>query len=190
MHGDGQALGAAGRVVGYRSESAAARFVDLSGGLDAERHLAHPTFPFAPSGNLMYRRSVLEAAGGFDARYRSYEACELHTRLRRTHGGTFHFAPRAVVLHRHRRTWADYWRQQIAYGAGYAQFVLHHRAAIGWSARREATAWREIARLAVAACRSGEGDAILMRRGALVKALAQRLGFVTTYWNPAERARW
>src|SRR5262249_8090126 len=46
-------LGAAGRTLGYASSTPAARFVDLTGGLDAARHLAHPRFPFAPTGNVM-----------------------------------------------------------------------------------------------------------------------------------------
>ena len=44
----------------------------------------HPTFPFAPSGNAMYRREALAAVNGFDERYSSYESCDLHTRLRRS----------------------------------------------------------------------------------------------------------
>ncbi len=34
------------------------------------------------------------------------------------------------------------------------------------------------------------GDAGLCRRGALVKQLAQRVGFVEAYWSGRERARW
>jgi len=187
---DGDGLGAAGRVVGYQSESAAARFVDLSGGLDAERHLAHATFPFAPSGNVMYRCAALQAAGGFDTRYAAYDACELHNRLRRLHGGPFRFEPRAVVLHRHRASWPAYWRQQFTYGRGYGQFLLHHRADIRWSMWRELRAWYDMALLGLAAARGGSDDHALLRRGELVKACAQRLGIITTYWNPRERRRW
>ena len=183
-------LGAAGRTIGYQSAAAAARFVDLTGGLDAERHLAHPQFPFAPSGNVMYQRLALVAAGGFDRRYRTYEACELHTRLTRAHRGAFYFEPRAVVLHRHRACWTDFWRQQLGYGRGYAQFVLHHRDQIPWSVWRELAAWRDVAALGLAACWRGDRDQALVRRGTFVKTLAQRCGFVTTYWSPAERAQW
>jgi glycosyltransferase involved in cell wall biosynthesis len=184
------ALGAAGRVFGYQSTAPAARFVDLIGGFDAERHLAHETFPFALSGNVMYRRDALAASGGFDARYSAYEACELHNRLVREQGGVFHFEPGAIVLHRHRATWAGYWRQQIGYGRGYAQFMLHHRAALPWSAMRELGEWAKIGRTALAACTGRSDDEGLVRRGQLVKALAQRIGFVRTYANPLEWPRW
>jgi len=185
-------LGAAGRVIGYQSTASAARFVDLAGGLDAERHLAHPTFPFAPSGNVMYRREAMRTAGGFDARYAAYEACELHTRLLRLHGGAFHFpfAPAAVVLHRHRASWPEYWRQQVGYGRGYAQFLLHHRDQLPWSPWRELRAWGHVALQGFAACWPARGDRSLIRRGTFIKGVAQRTGFVTTYWTRRERARW
>jgi len=184
------ALGAAGRVLGYESHSAAARFVDLSGGLDAERHLAHPRFPFAPSGNAMYHRQTFIDGGGFDRRYTSYETCEMHNRLLRLHGGAFYFVPTAVVLHRHRDGWGAYWRQQVGYGSGYAQFLLHHKDQLPWSVWREIGAWGGVVGLGVRACWPGRDDRALVRRGTFVKQLAQRTGFVTTYWRREERARW
>ena len=184
------ALGAAGRIVGYRSTTPAARFVDLSGGLDAERHLAHPTFPFAPTGNVLYRRDALAAVAGFDVRYRSYEACDLHRRLLRADGGRFVYEPRAVVMHQHRAGWRDYWRQQVWYGTGLGQFMWHHRDAIGWSVRDELRACGQLARLGLDVWKPGSGDDALLRRGLFVKELAQRIGFVANYWNPRERARW
>ena len=184
------ALGAAGPMVGFESNSSPARFVDLTHGLDSERLLSHPKFPFAPSGNLMYRRDAIAEVGGFDERYFSYDACDLHTRLRQLCGGEFYFEPRAVVLHRHRTSWRAYWRQQFNYGRGMGQFFLHHRGAVEWSMRRELHAWGEVTSFAVSACLPGRDDASLIRRGNFVRHLAQRVGFVTTYWNWDERKRW
>jgi glycosyltransferase involved in cell wall biosynthesis len=188
--GEPPALGAAGRTVGFESKTPAARFVDLSGGLDAERHLSHPRFPFAPSGNVLYRRDALLACGGFDERYRTYEACELHQRIRRRDGGRFVYTARAVVLHRHRATWAAYWRQQYGYGVGYAQFMWHQASRIGWSVADELRAWGGVVGAGLRACRPGNSEQRLLERGTFVKRLAQRTAFVATYWNVAERARW
>lgn len=179
----------AGKTHGLASSSPAARFVDLSGGLDAGRHLAHPRYPFAPSANVLYRRDALVAVGGYDERYRSYEACDLHQRLAAL-GCTVRFEPRAVAFHHHRATWRAFWRQQVSYGAGLAQFMRHRVDEIGWSAWDELRAWSALLGLAAGACLPGRGDAALVRRGTFVKALAQRVGFVSTYWNAAERARW
>jgi glycosyltransferase involved in cell wall biosynthesis len=186
----GDGLGAAGRTVGYESTTDAARYVDLTGGLDPERHLKHPRYPWAQTCNLVYRRDALEAVGGFDVRFVTYEGCDLHTRLRRSVGGAFAYAPRAVVLHRHRAGWHRYWRQQRAYGRGYGQFLWAYRDEIGWSVRREVAAWGRLLPAAARALAFRDGDRGLITRGTVVKGLAQRLGVVTTYWSPRARRRW
>jgi glycosyltransferase involved in cell wall biosynthesis len=186
----GAAFGAAGRTVGYNSVHEAARFVDLMGGLDAERHLSHPTFPFAPSGNVMYRRSVLEQIGGFDPRYYAYDACDLHARARRMNPGPFPYVGHAIVLHRHRPSWKAYWKQQRNYGRGLAQFMWQHRVDVHWPLSRELAAWGTVAASGVRACWPGRGDDAIRRRGTFLKALAQRVGFDSAYWSRAERKRW
>jgi glycosyltransferase involved in cell wall biosynthesis len=188
---DGEApVGAAGKTVGYRSDTAAARFVDLFGSYDASRHLAHPVFPFASPCNMIVRRSALETVDGFDERFLHYEGPELFVRLRRHVPGPFGFEPRAVVLHRHRAGWRSFWLQQRGYGCGYAQFLWLHRQEIPWSARHEVKAWLRLAALGLGAASSGRGDAALILRGRFVKELALRVGFDSTYWSRRERLRW
>jgi glycosyltransferase involved in cell wall biosynthesis len=188
---DNCALGAAGATVGIPTNSPASRFVDLSGGLDAARHLAHPRWPFAPSANVVYRRDALLEVGGFDERFHTYEACDLHDRLRRRDPARFTFVPKAVVMHHHRTTWRAYWRQQVGYGIGYAQFMRSRSAEIPWSAGHELRAWGGLLKLAFeAAWPQRDPDLALVRRGTLVKQLAQRSGFLRTYWRPSERRRW
>jgi len=187
---DAPVIGAAGKTVGYRSDTAAARFVDLFGSYDAGRHLAHPAFPFASACNIIVRRSALETVAGFDERFVHYEAPELFVRLRRHVPGPFPFEPRAVTLHRHRAGWPGYWRQQRGYGRGYAQFLWLHRDEIPWSMRHEARAWLRLAGLGLGAARPGRGDAALVRRGRFVKELALRVGFDSAYWSRRERTRW
>jgi len=184
------ALGAAGRTVGHESQTPAARFVDLMGGLDPEQSLAHPKFPWAPSGNLMYRRAYIEAVGGYDARYASFDACDLHTRLRARFGTEFYYEPAALVLHRHRASWKAYWRQQFWYGVGYAQFMLRHRSAAQWNLSAELRAIWNIIKTAAAAVVPARDDQALLRRGMLLRHAAQHAGFIRTYYNPRERARW
>jgi glycosyltransferase involved in cell wall biosynthesis len=189
-HADpGRIVGAAGRLVGHQSASPAARFVDLTGGLDAERHLSHPTWPFAPTANTMFRRAALERVGGFDPRFSAYDACDLHVRLD-AGPDRFLFAPRAVVLHRHRESWRAYWRQQAGYGRGMADFMLRYRRQAPWSAGREAAAWAAALGLGLAALRPGSDDGAIVRRGQAVKALAQRVGFAGAFWQPSRRRRW
>jgi len=183
-------LGAAGPTIGLESTSAAARFVDLTSGLDAERHLSHERYPWAPTCNVIYRRSALASVGGFDQRFRSYEGCDLNTRLRRTIGGDLVFARRAVVMHRHRASWRAYWKQQVNYGRGFAQFFLRYRDELAWSAGDEARAWTATLALGARALIRPRGDEGLVRRGHFVKALAQRRGFVSTYWRRNSADGW
>lgn len=178
------ALGAAGLTLGYKSDTPAARYVDLTGGLQAERHLAHERYPWAPTGNVIYRRSALDRVGGFDASFRTYEGGDLHTRLVRAVGGPFPYVPQAVVLHRHRAGWRAYWGQQLNYGFGYGQFFGRYRAELRWSLMDEISAWSGVALSVLQAAIPRRGDPGVIARGNAVKQLAQRIGFVRSYWRP------
>lgn len=183
-------LGAAGRTLGYRSYSPAARFVDMIAEFDAGRLLVHPKFPFAPASNVMYRREALEMVGGFDDRYCDYYACDLHYRLLQFYAGQFFFEPRAVVFHHHPTNWPEYCRHQFECGRGYGQFMLHHKDQVQWSLWHEFSALSTVAKLGLAACKRGNNNNALIRQGNFLKHLAQRLGFISTFYNPLERRRW
>lgn len=183
-----QSIGAAGKTLGFKSETPAARFVDAMGGLDAQRHLQHPVYPFAPTANALYRREYLLAVGGFDTRYATYDACDLHTRLLQRFSGAFPYEPHALVLHRHRATWRGYFRQQFFYGVGYAQFILAH--GVRWGAREQCMAANDVLRKAWQAALPAPPHARMFRKGELVRAAAQQLGFLRTYYSAKERRRW
>lgn len=183
-------IGAAGKTIGFRSEAPAARFVDLMGGLDASRYLQHQRFPFAPTANALYRRAYLLEAGGFDERYATYDACDLHARVARKFPGAFPYEPRALIMHKHRDSWRAYWRQQFFYGVGYAQFVLAHRDEIRWNARLQLRALTDVIAKSVRAGIPAAGDAAIVRRGELVRAAAQQAGFIRAFYSAKERRRW
>jgi hypothetical protein len=100
------------------------------------------------------------------------------------------FAKSALVLHRHRESWTEYWKQQKNYGRGLGQFYRRWASEIPWSAGREANEWMRIAGAGLTAWPRGGPDARLLKRGDFVKRLAQRLGFVSAYFSSDERARW
>jgi hypothetical protein len=130
----------------------------------------------------------LLAVGGFDTAFRFYEAPELHLRIAQRFGGKIRHIPTAIVMHRHRTAWKSLWQQQVNYGRGYGHFLLRYSDRWPWSLQREAHAW---ARLLLPAARAAtaRGDAGLVWRGLLLKQVAQRVGFVSTFFSPRERRR-
>jgi glycosyltransferase involved in cell wall biosynthesis len=185
---DRSTLALAGKTIGLESKTSAARFIDLIGALDAETYLRHETMPWAPSCNLAYRRSDLLAVGGFDRTFRSYEAPELHLRMTERFGGNILLAPSAIVMHRHRATWTSLWKQQMTYGRGYAHFLLRYASRWPWSAQCEVRAWANLLALAARAA-TARGDNGVVHRGFLIKHVAHRVGFASTFFSPWERYR-
>ena len=69
-----------------------------------------------PGCNMAFRRTALEAVGGFDPRYRTAgDDVDLCWRLM-DRGGTIGFHPGAMVWHHRRNSVRTYWRQQLGYG--------------------------------------------------------------------------
>ena len=69
-----------------------------------------------PGCNMAFRRSALEAAGGFDPRFRSAgDDVDICWSIQR-HGGKIGFHPSAVVWHHRRNSVKAYWNQQQGYG--------------------------------------------------------------------------
>jgi GT2 family glycosyltransferase len=78
--------------------------------------LTDETAEHIPGCNMAYRKTALEAVGGFDPVYRAagddVDVCwRLHER-----GWTLGFSPAAMVWHHQRNSIRAYWRQQVGYG--------------------------------------------------------------------------
>jgi GT2 family glycosyltransferase len=69
-----------------------------------------------PGCNMAFRRSALEALGGFDPQFRAAgDDVDVCWRVQQR-GWTIGFSPAALVWHRRRDTLRGYWRQQRGYG--------------------------------------------------------------------------
>jgi GT2 family glycosyltransferase len=69
-----------------------------------------------PGCNMAFRRTALEAVGGFDPRFRTAgDDVDLCWRLQDC-GGTLGFHAGAMVWHHRRNSVRTYWRQQLGYG--------------------------------------------------------------------------
>jgi O-antigen biosynthesis protein len=69
-----------------------------------------------PGCNMAFRKSCLDAIGGFDPRYRTAgDDVDVCWRLQER-GWTLGFSPAAMVWHHRRNSARAYWRQQVGYG--------------------------------------------------------------------------
>ena len=81
--------------------------------------------------NLLFKKSVLEEAGGFDASFPSQYDTELGFRISRL-GYKIAYEPSARCYHFNRQTVRTYWRQQLQYGKNTLRlYFKHHRLARG-----------------------------------------------------------
>ncbi|MBI5788102.1 MAG: glycosyltransferase [Candidatus Schekmanbacteria bacterium] len=80
-----------------------------------------------PSGNVSYRREILEKGGGFPAASGYYlEDLLFNNRLSQT-GVKMWYDPKIPMAHVHRSTWRDFIRHQIVYGKSNVHLLRHTR---------------------------------------------------------------
>ena len=83
-----------------------------------ERTLAHPTFPYAATGNLCVRRALFDAVGAFNPAFPTYDSAEFFWRLKQRGPVRSHVERRALVFYRTRASISAFVRQNYGYGLG------------------------------------------------------------------------
>jgi len=112
----GSYAGVGGPNVAFPGDGFVARCVDHAPGNPTHVLLTDCEAEHLPGCNMAYRRSCLEAVGGFDAQFRiAGDDVDLCWRLQQR-GWTLGFHPGAMVWHHRRRTVRTYLRQQLNYG--------------------------------------------------------------------------
>lgn len=84
---------------------------------------------YVPTATIAYRRSVLDACGGFDESLRVGEDVDLVWRVVSA-GHTVRYEPLAVVSHRNRSSWPELVRQRVTYGTSAAALDRRHPGAV------------------------------------------------------------
>jgi glycosyltransferase involved in cell wall biosynthesis len=123
-----------------------AEYAAAIGQYDARRTLHHPRFPYAPTGNLAVRRTVLERVGAFDPELLSYEGAELFHRIRAAGLLRWEVADRALAFFRPRADWRTFARQNWTYGRGWGRFLRRYGAASGEPVRIRTAAFESFGR--------------------------------------------
>jgi glycosyltransferase involved in cell wall biosynthesis len=131
----------AGEVAAYPPETPTQRYVAMRrpwhqrAALLAER-------PYFVTMNVAFRRRTFDRVGLFDARFLTGQDQDFAWRYFAS-GLTVRYAPRALVLHQHRRNAWEFFRQQLGWAYGKAH--LHRRHGLRWGLDDE---WREVRKLA------------------------------------------
>lgn len=92
------------------------RYADSRGILDQRHTLGHPLGAYGQTANLAVRRSALARSGLFRPYLTTGGDADLCWRVQRAGAGTVVFVESAIVLHRHRSTWAGLMEQWRRYG--------------------------------------------------------------------------
>lgn len=84
--------------------------------LSQERHLANPYLPFIATANLAVRRQSLQDVGLFRPHLTTGGDADLCWRIQQNSHWQLHYAPKAIVLHRHRTSLKGLLMQHHRYG--------------------------------------------------------------------------
>ncbi|HEY5913335.1 MAG TPA: glycosyltransferase [Verrucomicrobiae bacterium] len=108
--------GVGGPNVAWPGDGLVAECVDHAPGNPTQVLLTDREAEHLPGCNMAFRKSCLDAVGGFDTRFRiAGDDVDLCWRLEQR-GWKLGFHPAAMVWHHRRRSLRGYWRQQVNYG--------------------------------------------------------------------------
>lgn len=106
----------AGEILALAGETLLERHASRQNTLSQKHTLAHPFCPYGQTANLAVRRTILEQVGLFRPYLTSGGDADLCWRILQQTPYKLKFAESAIVLHRHRSTWQELYRQWRRYG--------------------------------------------------------------------------
>ncbi len=106
----------AGEIVAVPGKSLLEKHADRHNVLSQQHTLKHPFLPYGQTANLAIRRQVLEQVGLFRPYLTTGGDADMCWRIQQQTDWKLHFAPTAVVRHRHRSTPKEYESQWRRYG--------------------------------------------------------------------------
>ena len=173
--------GVAGEIFSYPPETPAQRYA-TSRHIRWQRAALDLPRPYPATGNVAFRRTVFERIGLFDTRFETAEDKDFGWRFFAAADMELRYRPRAVVLHRHRRTAQALFHQHAAWGRGGA--ALHAKYRIPWHLGHELRMFTELG-AAVLTCgrtafrhTAGEAERAELERSAfeILRRAGQRVG--------------
>lgn len=118
------------------------------------RRIGSQVSPYVITANVAFRREVFERIGFFDPRFVGGSDVDLSWRFFQETDLTLRYNPRAIVFHRHRRTWQGFFSQSVRVGRGIAVLRQKYPARLPRGRRQELIAWLGLARSGLEAARA------------------------------------
>ncbi|MGE3959609.1 MAG: glycosyltransferase [Vicinamibacterales bacterium] len=116
------------------------RYSATIGQYNPERTLAHPSFPYAVTGNVCIRRGLFDEVGLLNPSFPTYDGAEFFWRAAQRGPLRATVARRALVFYRTRSSLGAFLRQNFGYGLGTGRLMRHasseNRAALSRAAVR------------------------------------------------------
>lgn len=109
-----------GEVEALEAATPVQRLVERHGIMRHAVSLPHKALPCFSTANVAVRTTLLRELGGFREDIRFFGDMELSWRMQIERGVSLLYRPQARIRHRHRRTWAAFWRQAVQHGRGVA----------------------------------------------------------------------
>ena len=123
-----------GKIVSFRPETGAQRFIEQAGLFAPENSATNPDIPFVTGANLAVRREAALAIGGWAEDLLRSDDIDFSYRLTREFSTRITYQPSALIFHRNRRTDDDLQKQASGYGYGAALIYKRYPEQIRWRA--------------------------------------------------------
>lgn len=181
----------AGKILSFRPETVAERYVDASGLYDPRNNVQAGAFRFAVSMNMAVRRDVALRIGGWATDLPWGEDVDFSHRLLREQPEAMFYAERALLFHRNRSTRRALARQAFGYGHGAACLYRKYPETARLDLVKTLGALGAVARRSIAALGLGAGALVrLVERDRAALATCHAIwagafwyGFFRRYWR-------
>jgi glycosyltransferase involved in cell wall biosynthesis len=108
----------AGEILPFNPVTPAEKFAAQTRMLSQSKTQNHPYRPYAVTANVAYRREVFEQIGLFNSSLQSGGDADFCWRMQQQTSWGLCFNDAPIVLHHHRTSWPELWKQFVRYGQG------------------------------------------------------------------------
>jgi len=136
----------AGGIIPYPGNTLPEIYASRKRSHSQERPLSHPDRPYAMTPNVAIRKTMLNKIGLFDTRFPGggWEDADLCWRFTSNSKLKLEYNSKAIVFHRYRDNYKDYFIQHFKYGYGLALINLKYSDYYHWDRNKEIKSYIEL----------------------------------------------